>query len=86
MVEGIGHLMEEIREEVDWKAEDIGHALRIPPDLDPIRPSSSQAAEIPFIFQVARSARRFEIVFGFSYIKWCWRPKFGLLFDFSYRF
>lgn len=50
MVEGLGHLMEEIREEVDGKQRILDVALWIPPDLDPIRPSSFQSAEVPVFF------------------------------------
>lgn len=62
--EGLGHLMEEIREEVNGKKKLVDMALRIPANLA-IRPSSPQAAEVPVIFLVARSAR--EVVGTISF-------------------
>lgn len=62
--EGLGHLMEEIREEVDGKKRLVDAALRIATDLDPLHPRP-QAGGCPVIFLVARSAR--EVVGTISF-------------------
>ncbi|MGG3455119.1 GNAT family N-acetyltransferase [Paenibacillus rhizolycopersici] len=53
--EGLGHLMEEIREEIEGKKRLVDVALRIAPGLGPHRPSP-HAAERDVFFLVARSA------------------------------